>query len=249
MNRTILFAGAVCLIAAGAFGQDATIVAIPGNSFSPSTVTITVGQTVEWQSLQPTHNAVEVTQTTWDANGTTSNGGFMSGSAGAVDTFSNTFNTTGTFFFVCQPHVAGDDMKGTVIVQAAAVPTISGLSGGGLLEEGSNVTLSATITNTADPTTFQWSKAGSGPVVDGGSISGADTTSLSFSPIASADSGSYILTVTDQSKAITVSSPITVTVVAPGALPLGGITGLSLLAIALVGAGLAVNRKRRATVN
>jgi plastocyanin len=46
-----------------------------GFSFSPSTLTINLGDTVKFV-LASIHNAREVSQTTWNANGTTSNGGF-----------------------------------------------------------------------------------------------------------------------------------------------------------------------------
>ncbi|MGY8950198.1 MAG: cupredoxin domain-containing protein, partial [Flavobacteriales bacterium] len=46
-----------------------------GMTFDPDTVTINLGDTIEFGSLGY-HNAVEVDESTWSANDTTYNGGF-----------------------------------------------------------------------------------------------------------------------------------------------------------------------------
>ena len=46
-----------------------------GFTFSPSSITINVGDTVNF-NLASMHTAREVDQATWNADGTTSNGGF-----------------------------------------------------------------------------------------------------------------------------------------------------------------------------
>ena len=46
-----------------------------GFSFSPATVTINLGDNVNF-TLDADHNAVEVSSAIWSANGETSNGGF-----------------------------------------------------------------------------------------------------------------------------------------------------------------------------
>jgi plastocyanin len=85
-------------------------VADAGFSFSPSTLTITAGDTVNFM-LTASHDAVEVSKSTWDANGATSNGGFSVPFGGG----SVTFNKPGTYYYVCVAHVAFG-MKGTIIV-------------------------------------------------------------------------------------------------------------------------------------
>jgi plastocyanin len=82
-----------------------------GFSFSPSLLTINAGDTVRFQ-LDTIHNAVEVSQATWNANGNTPNGGFSVGFGGG-DVL---FTTPGTYYYVCQPH-AGSGMKGRIVVQ------------------------------------------------------------------------------------------------------------------------------------
>jgi len=86
------------------------IVNSAGFSFSPSTLTIRVGDTVNF-ALTGIHNAVEVSKATWDANGSTSNGGFSVPFGGG----SQTFTQPGTYYYVCTAHAAMG-MKGTIIV-------------------------------------------------------------------------------------------------------------------------------------
>ena len=50
-----------------------------GNSFSPDTLIVNVGDTINFV-MGSSHNAVEVSQSTFIANGTTPNGGFNIGS-------------------------------------------------------------------------------------------------------------------------------------------------------------------------
>lgn len=81
-----------------------------GFAFSPSTLTINVGDVVNF-TLTASHDAVEVSKATWDANGTTSNGGFTVPFGGG----SVTFNQAGTRYYVCIAH-ASLGMKGQIIV-------------------------------------------------------------------------------------------------------------------------------------
>ena len=85
-----------------------TVIAV-GNTFSPDTLTITIGDTISF-NIGSTHNAVEVSNSTWIANGTTSNGGFNIPFGGG--TFIST--TAQTHYYVCQPHVTMG-MKGVII--------------------------------------------------------------------------------------------------------------------------------------
>jgi len=83
-----------------------------GLSFSPDEVTINVGDTVEF-TTGGTHNAIEVTETDWEAGKKTAKeDGF---SVGFGETKEVTFDTPGIYYYVCQPH-AGMGMKGKVIV-------------------------------------------------------------------------------------------------------------------------------------
>ena len=83
-----------------------------GFTFSPSTLTVNVGDTVNFV-LENIHNARQVDQSTWDANGNTSNGGFDTPDGGGMVVL----NQVGTVYYVCKYH-ASLGMKGTITVNA-----------------------------------------------------------------------------------------------------------------------------------
>lgn len=114
MKKLLLTAMVLCSI----LNMYATIwtVTNSGNTFSPSTVTITQGDTVLFQ-LAGAHNAQEVSQTTWNANGNSPVIGFQTNFGGGTVTGL----TTGTHYYVCSPH-ASMGMKGRIIVNPA--PTV-----------------------------------------------------------------------------------------------------------------------------
>jgi plastocyanin len=84
-----------------------------GFNFSPATITINLGDTVIF-NLAGNHNAIEVSQATWNSNGNTSNGGFSMPFGGG------TFipNQVKTYYYVCSPH-ASSGMKGQIIVNSS----------------------------------------------------------------------------------------------------------------------------------
>lgn len=87
----------------GSSGGATVEVKMEGMAFSPQTVTIKVGDTVNWTNMdQPPHNATAV-----DKSWKTST--FGTGESGSV-----TFTTAGTFPYICTVHPS---MTGTVIVQ------------------------------------------------------------------------------------------------------------------------------------
>jgi plastocyanin len=88
-----------------------------GFSFSPANITIAVGDTVNFV-LDPIHNAVEVSQATWNANGNTPNNGFSVGFGGGTVVFA----LAGTYYYVCAPH-ASSGMKGIINVVAFGIST------------------------------------------------------------------------------------------------------------------------------
>jgi plastocyanin len=96
-----------------------------GTSFSPADITIAVGDTVDF-NIASMHNAVEVSKSTWNANETTSNGGFQLPLGGGSVNFPN----SGDYYYVCVPH-AQLGMKGVIhVVTLTAVlqPTIQNFS-------------------------------------------------------------------------------------------------------------------------
>lgn len=96
------------------FGLHAQSITNVGFTWSPSTLTVSAGTDIAI-TITGNHIMREVTEATWNANGTTSNGGFNF-SAG-----NHTLNlaTPGTYYYVCVPHV-GMGMKGKIIVEDAS---------------------------------------------------------------------------------------------------------------------------------
>jgi len=82
-----------------------------GFEFSPDEVTINLGDTVRFD-IGTFHNAVEVSEETWLADDTASNGGFRLPFGGGKVGFSE----VGTYYFVCQPHTS-QGMKGIIHVE------------------------------------------------------------------------------------------------------------------------------------
>jgi plastocyanin len=84
-----------------------------GFTFSPANITINFGDTVVF-TLGSNHNAVEVSQATYNANGSTAlSGGFSTNFGGG--TVLPTLLSVGTHYYVCTPH-ATVGMKGTINV-------------------------------------------------------------------------------------------------------------------------------------
>ena len=97
---------AIGLTAGSALAADRDV-AISGFSYSPGTVTVNVGDTVTW--------------TNSDAQAHTATGdGWNTGDLGNGDSGSITFQTAGTFDYMCGIHPA---MRGTVVVRAAGGTT------------------------------------------------------------------------------------------------------------------------------
>jgi len=84
-------------------GVGTTSVTIENFAFSPSTITVSVGDIVTWTNMDATPHTV-----------TADGGSFDSGNMAEDDTFSHTFNEAGTFGYTCTIHPY---MQGTVIVE------------------------------------------------------------------------------------------------------------------------------------
>jgi len=105
------------------YGATITIVNV-GLTFSPSTLTINQGDDVLFNLNSAVHNAVEVSQATWNADGVAPlEGGFSVAFGGG--SVSSSLLPLGTHYYVCANHVTFG-MKGIIIVQAvASVPETS----------------------------------------------------------------------------------------------------------------------------
>lgn len=118
--RTLLVACATLLTAAvmlfvmppGAQGATATV-DVEDSQFSPATINIQAGDTVDWEFVGSTNHNVTAADNSF-ASATMTSG-----------TFSRTFNTGGTFAYYCTIHgtIQGQGMAGTVVVADAATPT------------------------------------------------------------------------------------------------------------------------------
>lgn len=92
-----------------AISQDHIVQTVGSTAFNPTDLTITVGETVEWQNTGGNHN-VNGTTATYPNNPESFGNSVSSGW-----TFQHTFMTPGTYNYQCDPHV-GLGMSGTVTV-------------------------------------------------------------------------------------------------------------------------------------
>lgn len=119
MKKIILIA-AILLYSAAGFSTTWTVSSL-SMSFNPANITITAGDSVNF-TLLSSHNAVEVSQATWNANGTTPlPGGFVEPFGGGLVLPSHL--TVGVHYYVCQAHAAFG-MKGKITVTPAVVTTV-----------------------------------------------------------------------------------------------------------------------------
>lgn len=99
------------LFVASATAAQAQVIQPSGFTWSPSVLTVTAGTEITF-IVNGNHHAREVSEATWNANGTTSNGGFDF----LTGTHQLTLTVPGTYYYVCVPHV-GMGMKGRIIVE------------------------------------------------------------------------------------------------------------------------------------
>jgi LPXTG-motif cell wall-anchored protein len=100
-----------------------TTVTIEGFAFSPKSITVDVGDTVAWRNNDDVAHSA-----------TAEDGSFDTGTFGNGRSRSETFDTAGTFQYICTPHPF---MKGTVEVNAASGGEGGGESGSGAGDGGS----------------------------------------------------------------------------------------------------------------
>ena len=131
--------GTILIVSASGIAGAATVmvqVAPQGQlSFSPSSVSINPGDTVQWvwKSKAMPHSVTSV-----------SNGLFNSGvQQSNTFTFSHTFPTAGSFPYFCSVHFT--EMKGMVTVAAPASSKLSNISTRALVQTGNNVLISGFI--------------------------------------------------------------------------------------------------------
>ncbi len=92
----------------GGCTPTATKVCMETVTFNPASLTVAAGTSVTWQ------NGTSVTHTVTSDAGSTQT--YDSGNVGSAGTFTQTFNTAGTYHYHCTYHVASG-MTGTITVQ------------------------------------------------------------------------------------------------------------------------------------
>lgn len=92
-------------------------VSVVGTSYSPNTLTISIGDMVTFTNMSSSHPTAQVDGTTWAANGTNT---LSSGWGVKTSNFTYTATTTGTVYYVCQVHV-GLGMKGQIVVSSVGI--------------------------------------------------------------------------------------------------------------------------------
>jgi plastocyanin len=98
-------------VAGGARAANQTVTAFSGpNRFAPTTVTVNQGEMVTWNNDSGTHN-VQFNDGSYEMPVNPDSSSW---------TVSRTFNTPGTFAYICRQH--GASMSGTVVVLPAAPP-------------------------------------------------------------------------------------------------------------------------------
>jgi plastocyanin len=118
MRRWTLAAATAALttgIAASSVLAADSAVTIAGFAFAPATVTIQVGDSVTWTNQDSAPHTA-----------TAGDGSFDTGQLGNGDSDTVTFDTAGTFAYICSIH---PQMTGSVVVEAPAAPAPT--TGGG----------------------------------------------------------------------------------------------------------------------
>ena len=103
---------AIALFLFAGLSVHAQTITSVGTTWSPAELTVTAGTPITI-TIVGTHDMREVSEDTWNANGTLSNGGFEF----LVGTHTLTLDIPGTYWYVCVPHVANFGMKGKIIVE------------------------------------------------------------------------------------------------------------------------------------
>jgi LPXTG-motif cell wall-anchored protein len=148
-----------------------TTVTIEDFAFSPKSITVDVGDTVTWRNNDDVAHSA-----------TAEDGSFDTGTFGNGRSRSETFDTAGTFQYICTPHPF---MKGTVEVNAASGGEGGGESGSGAGDGGSgSVSGSSSGSGSSSSSSESGSStSGSGSSSDSGSVlpdTGADAATLAI---------------------------------------------------------------------
>jgi LPXTG-motif cell wall-anchored protein len=123
---------AVVLVIAFAAMASAASVSMGDNFYSPTTVTIPVGDSVTWTNNGQAPHTVTADNGSFDSSPDCP--GNINSCMFNGDTYTRTFNSAGTFGYTCKVH--GASMSGTVVVQADGTAPGPGDPGGDLPNTG-----------------------------------------------------------------------------------------------------------------
>jgi plastocyanin len=127
MKTIMLFTMSVFLCLTGLKAQTTYTITDDGFAFSPAELTVNTGDSVKFEGSD-FHPVLEVSENTWNANGTAAlTGGFDFPSGNGKLKFTE----AGTHYYVCTAHVASKGMKGKIIVVVAT--SLQDVSGTGIL--------------------------------------------------------------------------------------------------------------------
>lgn len=122
--RTLTMTLVIAISTLNLVGQTTHMVAVTDYMFTPSTLTITVGDKVIWTNTGAVGHNVNGTTNTFPTNPES-----FGNDVGLNWTYEFVFNTAGTYNYHCDPHSA--NMKGSVIVNASttAIEELAGNTG------------------------------------------------------------------------------------------------------------------------
>lgn len=115
MIKNVLYLLITFFISTSLLAQTSHNVVVASNSFTPSALTIEVGDTVFWTNTSGTHN-VNGSMTTFPSNPDS----FGSGAPSSGWTYSYVFTMAGGYTYRCDPH-AGGGMTATIAVSESSV--------------------------------------------------------------------------------------------------------------------------------
>lgn len=199
MKKNFLLSLSLFLISMSGFSTT-WIINNSSNTFTPATITISLGDTVSFV-ISFAHDAREVSQITWNANGNTPlTGGFQTPFGGGLVLPAQL--GVGVHYYVCTPH-ASMGMKAIIIVQNCTAPSMPGtISGNSTVCSG--ISTSYSFTPITGATFYTWTLPGG--------WSGSSTTN-SIAATANAISGNISVTANNscgasapQTKAISVNT-------------------------------------------
>src|SRR6266850_3713991 len=213
--RRIIAFTAIAVLSCSIASRAATVgvqVGSGGNHFVPAVTNINVGDRVIWTWVGNNHDTVSTTGL-WTSSVT---------NAGA--SFTNTFNTAGSFPYECTIHFQFG-MTGTIIVSGAAnvSPTVSitNLSSGAVFAAPANVTIRATASDSDGSVTNVQFRVG--PVVIGNATAAPYAASTNNLP-----AGNYTLSaVASDNKGAMTTNSVAITVVTPAAVVLSSFQRLT----------------------